>query len=136
MIGTSTVLTDQRIADYKARLRQEDSALLIPTAGPRTSSLHSTGHGHVIQPGANDIDDPPLVGEPASPGHATRSLPTSGLPMLGSSLTVVVILVRTPHTLVQSVPWYDETSDDDNYQLGFGALLNRNARHPLLPTWV
>ncbi len=93
--GTRIVLREQCLADYKSRQRQEESALPISTEGPTASTLRGAGHGRVAQLMANGIDEPSLVGEPANPWGTTRSVPTSCLPMHGSSLTLVTILART-----------------------------------------
>ncbi len=105
--GTGSVVRDQRLADYEARLRLEESPLPIPTAGPMASTLRDPGHEHVAQLGADGIDEPPLVGGSASPWacHKERA----------HQLTVVAILTRTPYVVMRDMSLVmTRPPDDDN----------------------
>lgn len=62
LLGSGTVLRDQCLAKYEARLRQEVFSLNVM---PKASFLRGAGHGRMAQP--DGIDDPPIVGDPASP---------------------------------------------------------------------
>ncbi len=54
----------------------------VPNVGPRSSTLRGGGHGRVVQQGVNGANDPPLVGEPASPCacHQERAHKLSAYP--------------------------------------------------------
>ncbi len=53
--GTDSGFRDQHLADYDARLRQEDLLLPNPNAAPRANAL---GDGSMAQPGTVGMDDP------------------------------------------------------------------------------
>ncbi len=55
--GMGTTLRDQHLADYEARLRQEDLALLNPNAVNRASALRGTGQGRAARPGIVSKED-------------------------------------------------------------------------------
>ncbi len=55
--GADTVVRDQSLADYEARLRKKD--LLLPN--PNATNLRGIGHGHVFQPEISDRDHLPLA---------------------------------------------------------------------------
>ncbi len=65
-IGPDTVLQDQCLANYEARLRQEGSVSAVPTAMAGASVPRGAGHGLVAQPGIEGFCDPLPMGEPAS----------------------------------------------------------------------
>ena len=77
-------------------------------------------HGQMVHPGADSASDPLRVGETVSPWtrhqeHAHRlsacpEQPSVGEHHMGESV---------PRISARSVPRYDETSDDGNYQPGF-----------------
>ena len=92
---------------------------------------HDTEHSLVAQPGAEGTCNPFLAGEPASPWarHQERAHKLSAYakqPPVGGHYVGEDI----PRISERSVPRYDETSDDDNYQPGPGALPHSGAREP------
>ena len=74
----------------------------------------------MVHPGADSVSNPLRVGETVSPWthHQERARRLSACPeqlSVGSHY----IGESVPHVSARSVPRYDETSDDDNYQPGF-----------------
>ncbi len=94
---------------------------------------HSAGDRRVAEPGAEGICDPLPMGEPASPwardqecAHklsAYAKQPPVGCQYVGEG---------TPRIGAWSAPCYDETLDDDNYQLDLCALacIEPSLAHP------
>ncbi len=93
--------------------------------------LHGAGHGCVAQPGAEGIHDPLTVGEPAIPWPRHQEH-THKLSAYAKQQPVGDHCVGkgAPCAGAQSVPHYNETSDDVSYHLGFGALLCCGMRQP------
>ncbi len=115
-------LRDQSLANYKARLRQESSVSPVPTGVAGASVPLGAGHGRVAQPGAEGICDPLITGEPASSWachqeHAHKLSAYAKQPSVGGQYVGEYTLCVS----AWSVPHYDETSDDDNYQQGLSA---------------
>ncbi len=120
--GTETALQDRRLANYEARLKQEEPASLVPMAVVSVSAPRSAEHGQMVHPGAGYVSNPLRVGEAVNPWtrhqeHAHRlsacpEQPSAGGHYMGEGISRVS---------TRSVPRYDETSDDDNYQPGFHA---------------
>ena len=57
-----TVPREQCLANYEARLCQEDSTLPVPNVMDKAGILCGAGHGRAAQSGADGTDDSPLVG--------------------------------------------------------------------------
>ncbi len=93
--------------------------------------LHGAGHGRVAQPGADGINDHPLVGEPPSPWVCHQECAHK---LCAYAKQQPVVGHRTDkgaaHSSVQSIPRCDEALDDENYQMGLDVLPNSGARHP------
>ncbi len=110
------------MANYEARLKQEEPVSLVPTAVVSASALRSAEHDHTVHPGAGGVSNPLHVGEAVSPWtcHQERAQrlsarpeqPSAGGHYMGEGI---------PHVSTWSVPRYGETLDDDNYQPGFHA---------------
>ncbi len=120
--GSETTLQDQCLANYEARLRPEGSVSLVPNAVAGASILRGAGHSQVVHPGTDSTSNPLQVRESVSPWthHQERAHRLSAYaeqPTVGSQYAGEGI----PHGNALSVPRYDETSDDDNYQPGFRA---------------
>ncbi len=80
----------------------------------------SAEYSQVVHPGADSTSNPLQVGESVSPWtrhqeHAHRLSAYAEQPPVGSHYVGEGI----PRINAQSVPCYDEISDDDNYQPGF-----------------
>ena len=115
--GVETALRDRRLANYEARLKQEEPVSLVPTAVVSASAPHSTEHYQTVHPGAGGASNALRVGETVSPWkrHQERAHRLSARPEQPSA---------GGHYMGEgtwSVPRYDESSDDDNYQPGFHA---------------
>ncbi len=129
--GNETALQDQRLANYKARLKQEEPDSLVPTAVVSASAQHNAEHGQMVHPGAGGNSNCLRVGEAVSPwirhqerAHrlsAHREQPSAGGHYIGKFI---------PRISARSVPRYDETSDDDNYQPGFHAQSYAGTHEP------
>ncbi len=89
------------------------------------------GHSQVAQPGADGTCNPLLRGEPTSPWtrhqeHAHKlSAYAKQTPVGGHYVGEDIPRVNT-----QSVPRYEKTLDDDNYQSGLGAQSHHGAYEP------
>ncbi len=85
----------------------------------------------MAQPGAEGINDPLSHGESASPWACHQELDHK-LSTYAKQQSVGSHFVSegAPHISAPSVPHYDETSDDDNYQPGLGALPQNGVREP------
>ena len=117
--GTDTALRDRRLANYEARLKQEGPVSLVPTAVVSASAPRNAEHGQMVHAGADGVSNSLQVGEAVSPwthhqerAHRSARLgqPSAGGQYIGEGI---------PCITARSVPHYDETSDDDNYQPGF-----------------
>ncbi len=83
---------------------------------------HSTEHSQMVHPGANSASNPLRVGETVSPWtryqeRARRQSACAEQPSVGGTHVGKSI----PCVIAQSVPRYDETSNDEHYQPGFQA---------------
>ncbi len=117
---TETALCDRRLANYEARLKQEGSVSRVPNVMASASAPRGAEHSQMDHPGADSASNPPRVGESVSPWTRHREYahrlsacpeqPSVGGHYMGESV---------PRVSVRSVPRYNETSDDDNYQPGF-----------------
>ncbi len=65
--GTEIALRDQRLANYEAKLRQEDSVSPVPIAMASANAPRSTGHSQMVYPGADSASNTLQVGETVSP---------------------------------------------------------------------
>ncbi len=99
---------------------------------PRASVLWGAAHGRMAQPGQMVLMTLILWQNLLSPRRATRSMSTSSLPVQGSGLVMVAILMMESRAGMPSVPPYEKTLDDDNYHLVLGALPHHGARHSSL----
>ncbi len=118
--GIDTALRDRRLANYEARLKQEEPVSPIPTAVVSASAPRSAEHYQMAHPGAGSASDPLRVGETVRPWthHQERAhrlsarpeQPSAGGRYMGEGI---------PRVSAWSVLRYDETSDDDGYPPGF-----------------
>ena len=120
--GIDTALQDRRLANYEAKLRQEELVSLVPTAVVSASTPHSAEHYQMGYPGTGSASDPLHIGETASPwtrhqecAHRLSARPEQLATSAGGHYQGEGI----PHDSARSVPRYDETSDNDNYSPGF-----------------
>ncbi len=120
--GTETALRDRRLANYEARLKQEGPVSPVSTAVVSASAPRSAEHDQMVHPGADRASNPLRVGEAVSSwtchqecAHRLSACPEQ--PSVGGHY----IGEGVPRVSARSVPGYDETSDDDNYQPGFHA---------------
>ncbi len=119
--GTETALRDRRLANYEARLKQEEPVSPVPTAVVSASAPRSTEHGQMVHPGAGSASKPLRVGEAISPWTRHQEQPSAGGHYMGKGI---------PCVSVRSVPCCEETSDDDNYQPGFHAQSYTGTHEP------
>ncbi len=120
--GTETALRDRRLANYEARLRQEGLVLPVLNAVASASNRCGADHSQMVHSGTDSASNPLGVRETViawthHQEHAHRlsacpEQPPVGGHYMGESL---------PRISTWSVPRYDETLDDDNYQPGFHA---------------
>ena len=120
--GTETALRDRRLANYEARLKQEEPVSPVPTAVVSASAPRSTEHYQLVYLGTGSASDPPHIGETASPWtrHQERAHRLSAHPeqlSAGDHYPGEGI----PHVSARPVPRYGETSDDDGYSPGIQA---------------
>ncbi len=120
--GTETALQDWRLANYEARLKQEGPVLLVLPDVVSASAPRSAEHSQMVHSGADGVSNPLQVGEAVSPWtrHQERAHRLSAHPEQ-PSVGGHYIGEGIPRVSTRSVPRYDETSDDDNYQPGFHA---------------
>ncbi len=118
--GTEIALRDRR-QNYEARLKQEVPVSPVPTAVVSASAPRSTEHGQMAHPGADSASNPLRV-EAVNPWthHQERTHRLSACPEQ-PSVGGQYIGGSVPCISAQSVPRYDKTSDDDNYQPAFHA---------------
>ncbi len=120
--GTETALHDRHLANYEARLKQEGPVSQVLNAVVSASALRSVEQSQMVHPGAESASNPLRVGEAVNPWtrhqeHAHRLSARPEQPSVGGHyMGESVLRVST-----WSVPRYDETSDDDNYQPSFHA---------------
>ncbi len=65
--GIDTTFQDQRLANYEAKLQQEEPVSPVPTAVVSASAPRSAEHYQMVYPGAGSASDPLRIGETASP---------------------------------------------------------------------
>ena len=65
--GIDTALRDRRLANYEARLKQEEPVSAVPTAVVSASAPRSTEHCQMVYPGTGSSSDPLRIGETVSP---------------------------------------------------------------------
>ncbi len=92
---------------------------------------HSSGYSQLAQPGADSTYNPLLMGESVShwTHHQEHTLKLSAYakqPHVGGHYVGKDI----PLINARSIPRYDETSNDDNYQPGLGAQSHYGTREP------
>ncbi len=121
LFQTNVWLTMKPDLGRKSRFHWARMPWLVPGAG----------HSQVAQPGADGTCNPLLMGESVNPWtcHQERTHKLSAYakqPAIGSHCAGEGILCIN----AQSVPRYDETSDDDNYQPGFGAQFHYGTHEP------
>ncbi len=119
------------MANYEAKLKQEEPVSPIPTAVVSASSPCSAEDYQMVHRGAGSASDPLRIGETVSPWtrhqeHAHRlsarpEQPSAGGHYMGKGI---------PRVSARSVPHYDETSDDDGYPPGFHAQSHLGTRKP------
>ncbi len=118
--GIDTSLQDRRLANYEAKLKQDEPVSPVPTAVVNASAPRGAEHYQMVYPGTGSASNPLRIGETASPWtrHQERAHRLSARPEQPSAGGYYpgegIPLVST-----RSVPCYDETSDDDNYSPGF-----------------
>ncbi len=89
------------------------------------------GSYSVTQPGSAGMNNSPLVGDPASTwAHHQEWAHRLSIYARQQSGGDCYPDEGTVRSSAQPVPQYNETSDDDDYHLGFGALPHREARYP------
>ncbi len=131
--GTETALQDQRLANYEARLKQEGSVSVVPNAMASASIPRGAEHSQMVRPGADSASNTLSIGETVSPWtrHQERTHRLSACPeqppVGGHYMGESVLRINA-----WSVPCYNETSDDDNYQPGFHAQSYYGTKEPLL----
>ncbi len=119
------------MANYEPRLSQEGSVSLVLNVIASANAPRSTGHSQVVHLGVDGASNTFQVGESASPWtrHQERAHRLSAYarqPPVGDQYVGEGI----PRINAQSVPRYDETSDDDNYQPGLGAQYHYGTHEP------
>ena len=77
--GIDTALRDRRLANYEARLKQEEPVSPVPTAVVSASTPSSAEHYQMVYPGTGSASDPLRIEETVSPwtrhqGRAHRHL--------------------------------------------------------------
>ncbi len=130
---TETAFRDRRLANYEVRLKQEGSVSPVPNAVASANAQCGIEHGQMVHLGADSVSNPLRVGETVSPWthhqERTRRLsacpeqPSVGGHYMGESV---------PRVSAWSVPRYDKTSYDDNYQPGFHAQSYADTHGPSL----
>ncbi len=65
--GICTALQDRRLANYTAKLKQEEPVSPVPTAVVSASTPRSTEHYPMVYPGTGSASDPLRIGETVSP---------------------------------------------------------------------
>ncbi len=65
--GIDTALRERRLANYEAKLKQEETASPVPTAVVSASAPRSAEHYQMAYPGTGSASDPSRNGETASP---------------------------------------------------------------------
>ncbi len=65
--GIDTALRDRRLANYEARLKQEEPISLVPTAVVSASAPRSAEHYQMVYPETGSASDPLRIGEAVSP---------------------------------------------------------------------
>ncbi len=118
--GTETTLRDRRLANYEARLKQEGSVSLVPNAVAGASAPRRIEHSQMVHLGMDGASNPLRVGETVSPWtrhqeHTHRLSACPEQPSVASHYMSKNVL----RVSARSVPCYDETSEDANYQPGF-----------------
>ncbi len=118
------------MANYEAKLKQEEPVSPVQTAVVSASAPHSAEHYQMVYPGTGSASDPLRIGETVSPWtrHQERAhrlsarpeQPSAGGHHMGEDI---------PCISARSVPRYDETSDDDGYPPGFHTH-EPNLAHP------
>ncbi len=131
--GTDTALRDRRLANYEAKLKQEEPVSPVPTAVVSASAPRGAEHYQMVYPGTGSASDPLRVGKTASPwtrhqecAHrlsARPEQPSAGGHYMGEDI---------PCVNARSVPRYDKTSDDDGYPAGFHAQSRLGTHEPNL----
>ncbi len=131
--GTETVLQDRRLANYEASHKQVGSVSPVPNAVVSASVPCSVEHSQMVHPGTDSVSNPLRAGEAVSPwtchqecAHRLSTCPEQ--PSVGGHY----ISESVPCVSTRSVPHYDETSDDDNYQPGFHAQPYLGTHEPSL----
>ena len=131
--GTGTTLRGQRLANYKARLKQEGSVSQLPNGVAGASAPHGIEHGQMVYLVADSASNRFRVGETVSPWtrHQERDHRLSACPEQ-PSVGGHYMSESIPRISTQSVLRYDETLDDDNYQPGFHAQSYFGTHEPSL----
>ncbi len=119
------------MANYEARLKQEEQVSPIPTAVASASAPRRAEHYQMVHPGTGSASDHLHIGETVNPWsrHQERAhilsahpeQPSAGGHYMGEGI---------PRVSAQSVPRYDETSDDDGYPPGFHAQSHLGTHEP------
>ncbi len=119
------------MANYEARLRQESSISPVLNAVASASVPCGAEHSQMVNPGADSASNPLRIGEAVTPWtrHEERAHRLSAHPEQ-SSLGGHYMGESIPHVSPRSVPRYDKTSDDDNYQPGFHAQSYYDTHEP------
>ena len=131
--GTETALRDRRLANYEARLKQEGSVSPVQNAVASASAPRAVEHRQMVHPGTDSVSNPLRVGEPVSPWtrHQERAHRLSACPEQPAEQSIVGGRYMS-ESVPRSVPRYDETSDDNNYQPGFHAQSYFGTHEPSL----
>ncbi len=118
--GLDTALRDRRLANYEAKLKQEEPVSPVLTAVVSASAPRSTEHYQMVYPGTGSASDPLCIGETVSPwtrhqecAHGLSAHPEQ--PSAGGHYPGEGI----PRVSARSAPRHDETLDDDSYPPGF-----------------
>ncbi len=124
--GIDTTLRDRRLANYEAKLKQEEPVSPAQTAVIGASAPRGAEHYQMVYPGTGSASDPLRIGETASPWtrHQERAHRLSARPEQPSAGGYYPS-EGIPRVSTRSVPRYDETSDV--------VLSEQNVRQDLIP---